>query len=136
MDDEDLAAIDVGLEGASLSQLSEFCSQHGQPVEIRQVDPNDLAKVPMPAILLSNFDHFHVAYDTTAEGELLIIESTTGHKNTSAPQRFEKYYSGYVMVRKQTIFGKYKWHITILTTFTLLLILWRSTKSQTEAKTN
>ena len=132
--DEDVAAIDVGLEGASLSQLSEFCIRHGQPVEIRQLDPNDLAKVPMPAILLSNSDHFHVAYDTTAEGELLIVDPTTGKKHTSIPKSFAKYYSGYVIIRKQTIFDQYKRLALILALFALPPVLWRSINSQAEAK--
>lgn len=98
--DESLATISCGDDGASLLQLRDFCNSNGVRAEVRKFGSQDILRLPLPAILLSTGNHYVVAYRTDTRG-IDVLDGTTGAKMRIADDRFDSFLSGYALVRKE-----------------------------------
>lgn len=129
-DDAFFDAIDCRPNGASLLELRNAARSAGINAEVRKVHVSELT---FPAILQTvgsegRNNHYMVAYKR-AFGKTCVIDATTGRCLDVRDVRFDKYFSGYVLVSEGSHFDKgcriASWLLITFSSYQATLLLWR-----------
>jgi NHLM bacteriocin system ABC transporter peptidase/ATP-binding protein len=90
----------VGRDGLNASTLIAAAGRYGLRMKAFALQPADFAKVPMPAIVHWNFDHF-VVVERWTPGTVTIVDPASGRRTITA-QEFSNQFTGVVLAAEPT----------------------------------
>ena len=139
-DHEEVLALPLSEEGASLLQLRDCANEFGFAAEVRKYEISEVDDVPLPALSHSpagnGFQHFYVWYRTT-EDAVFALDGTTGETIRINKRKLPGFWTGYAIVGKESLLYRSRFIIgcanALLFTFLAIDIVRRSRRSSLTA---